>query len=746
MIQAKYISKVYKKKGQFIVALKKCNLTLPDNGLVVIVGQTGSGKSTLLSILGGMQKPNSGVVIGAQDAVSFVFQNSMLLDDMTLDGNISFVKRLYPVGNDDISALIERFGLSDRLNNYPNELSGGEKQRAALLIAMLQNKAAIFADEPTGNLDDEHARGIAQLLKQLSLSRLVVVVTHDDDIFSEYADRIIVMSGGSIVSDNCLAEDKTECAGAKKKFTARVPRFGIKQAADVAVSVVKRSKTRFVCLVISLLLAFLCVLTFTNNLFSREENRVYTALSSQNAVCMDFVKTDEENFQPLKMTEEQLDNYLTKFDAAYFIEEQTMPIFSMNGNALTNGTRISRTYVSDECKLQILAGKVALADGEIAISDYVASEICTDYFRFFGEQLGYDDLIGARLDDNTISAVYSTGYDGRQPDDGREESFNAQYRTAYVNEHTYTSAIPTSTQVNYAYGDMYANFVVMYCGEQPFGYELLCGSDDNLGEGEVLLSDRFVASLNGFDGDIQDLIGTKVTLTFAEMSCMPANAQNLISVADGQYTVAGVYSSQLTYNCFIMNANDYPELYFKYSTQITGSSAGISVAGCDLSIIKSAYADGLSDGSFARYDISDSYSWLQTIAIIAVFVSAVLIAISFVILLSFINDSVAKNVRTMGVLRALGVSSAKIACIWLLQCAVCLAVVFIAAAALQVPLVFAWNGLVRNVIEYGVSIVYYGWQSVLLTVGVLGAYLACAYVAIILRIMHKSSSDLVYER
>lgn len=746
MIQAKNISKIYKKRGRAIAALKPCSLTLPDSGLVVIMGQTGSGKSTLLSILGGVQKPDSGKVIGTKNSVSFVFQNSMLLDDMTLEENISFVRELYPDNNKNTEALIKKVGLEDRLNNYPNELSGGEKQRAALLLAMLQNKA-IFADEPTGSLDEEHARDVAEILKEFSLSHLVVVVTHDDDIFTQYADRTITMSGGEIVSDKGASAQISGRAGVVEDIAARPPRFGIRQTAEVAASVIKMSKTRFICLAISLLLAFLCVITFSNNIFSQEENRVYTALSSQNAVCMDFVKTDGENFQPLKMTEEQLNYYLTKFDASYFVEYQRMPAFSIDGNILANGTLIYRTYVNDKCDLQILAGKSEIADGETAISDYVASEICSDYWRSFGVQLSYADLIGEKFGGNTISAVYSTGYDGEQSYGLSEESFNAKYCTAYVNRNTFLTFVPSSTQLNYEFGDnRYSSYIQMNCSVRPFGYELLCGSDDDLKEGEVLLSDEFVYSLMSYDGELQDLVGTKVTLAFAEMRRMPSNAENLIAVADEQYTVAGIYTSQVYYVTFIMNEYDYPELYFKYSSQFTGYTAGISIAGCDLSVIKSAYAEGLSDGSFVRDDISNSYSWLRTIAIIAVFVIAVFIAISFVILLSFINDSVIKNMSTMGVLRALGVPPAKIAGIWLFQCALCFAAVFVAVVVLQALLVLAWNAIIASVVEPSISVVYYGWQSVLLTAGVLIVYLACAYAVIFSKVRRKSSADLVYGR
>ena len=747
MIQAKNISKTYKKKGETITALKPCSLTLPDSGLVVIVGATGSGKSTLLSILGGVQKPDSGEVMGAQNAVSFVFQNSMLLDDMTLNENIQFVKKLYPESNANIVALLKKFELADRLNNFPNELSGGEKQRAALLIAMLENKPAIFADEPTGNLDGEHAEAVARLLKELSSSRLVVVVTHDDDIFAGLADRIITMSGGSITEDRYFNDTIGVTDKNSKKSEPRVPKFGIKQTAAVAVSAVRKSKTRFVCLAVSLLLAFLCVLTFTNNLFSREENRVYTALNSQNAVCMDFVKTNGESFQPLKMSDGELNYYLDKYDAAYFIDSPGTYTFEKGGNVLIEGARVERLYVHDECSMQLLVGNTDLADGAIAISDYVATQISDKYLRFYGEQLSYSDLIGQKLGDYTISAVYSTAYDGFEPSDDMLNAFNTQHCTAYVNNNTYNSRVPTSTQVNYGFDGMYSNFVVVFSpSELPIGYELLYGSDD-LAEGEVLLPENCASIFTGEEvNNIADLVGTQVTLTFAEMSTLPANAQHLITLADRQYTIAGIYSSVISYVNLIMNAEDYPEIYFTYSTQITGSTAGISIAGCDLSTIKTLYDDGFTDGSFVRYNISDSYGWLQTIALVAEFVSAVLILISFLILVSFINDSVAKNLRTMGVLRSLGVSTAKITGIYLLQCAVCLVAVFAAVAILQVPLVFAWNGLLSAVIEGGVPVVYYGWQAILLTAGVLVAYLFCAYAIIIARLRKKSSIELVYER
>lgn len=747
MIKAKNISKTYKKKRQNIYALKPCSITLPDKGFLLIVGETGSGKSTLLSILGGMQKPDSGEVTGAQNSVAFVFQNSMLLEEMTLRENIVFVNTLYPDVGANTDELLDKFGLSHRLNNYPNELSGGEKQRAALLIAMLENKPAIFADEPTGNLDGEHSKAIANLLKELSLSRLVVVVTHDADVFTELADRLIVMSSGSIEEDKCSVDIKGTTAEKHLNFVSETPRFGIKQTVAVAASVVKKSKTRFILLTVSLLLAFLCVLSFTNNIFSRAENRMYNVLSSQNAVCMDFVKADSESLQPLKMTNSELEYYLDKYDAAYFIDESLSLPFAKDGNELIEKVLIERFYVHEECNMQILAGAADLADDNIAISDYIAAQIIDNYLLLYGEQLSYADLIGQTFGVYTISAVYSTAYDGSVPSEGMLEAFNLQHCTAYINYNRFISRIVGSTQVNYKINDSYSNFVLAYSeGESPFGYELLYGSDE-LAEGEVLLPEDGAYILAGREVEnVADLVGTQVTLSFAEMSAFPANQEHLISLSDKQYTVAGIYSSGVSYLTLVVSDEDYLDIYFKYSTQFTDTTAGISIPGCNLSTIEAVYADGLADGSFASDNALNTYRWLQTSTIIVEFVSLVLILISFFLLASFINDSVAKNLRTMGVLRALGVSTTKMAGIYILQCAICFFAVFVMVAILQVLLIFAWNILLAAVVDGGVPIVYYGWQALLLMAGVIVAYLLFAYVIIIAKLRRRSSIDLVYER
>lgn len=151
MIRAENISKNYVKKGRAIEALKPCSLSLPETGLVLITGETGSGKSTLLSLLSGLEKPTAGkVVCDQKDYASFVFQNASLMENMTLGENIALVKRLYPDAGVDGEALLHRFGLEERRDNYPNELSGGEKQRAAILIAILETSPSCLPTSRRG--------------------------------------------------------------------------------------------------------------------------------------------------------------------------------------------------------------------------------------------------------------------------------------------------------------------------------------------------------------------------------------------------------------------------------------------------------------------------------------------------------------------------------------------------------------------------------------------------------------------
>ena len=220
MIEIKNVSKTYKtKKGVQVQALKNINLTIEDRGMVFILGKSGSGKSTLLHLLGGLDTYDSGeLIIKGKSSlnfkqsdfdsyrntlIGFIFQDYNILDEFSVGKNIELALELQNQKFDKFQiekALID-VGLEGYYSRKPNELSGGQKQRVAIARALIKNPEIIMADEPTGALDSKTGKQVFNTLKNLSRDKLVIVVSHDREFAEIYADRIIELADGEIISD-----------------------------------------------------------------------------------------------------------------------------------------------------------------------------------------------------------------------------------------------------------------------------------------------------------------------------------------------------------------------------------------------------------------------------------------------------------------------------------------------------------------------------------------------------------------
>ena len=223
MLVLKNITKVYSRNGSDdVVALNNVSITFPKKGFVAILGASGSGKTTLLNIIGGLDTPTSGNLIvdglstldfKASDwdsyrnnKIGFVLQNCYLLPHLNVRDNIAIKLQINRQKPDKINKLVdkalEEVGLTDKKRDHPKSLSGGQKQRIAIARAIVGDPTVILADEPTGALDSKTGTQIMEILKKLSQDHLVVMVTHNDDYASKYADRVIELKDGAVVKDS----------------------------------------------------------------------------------------------------------------------------------------------------------------------------------------------------------------------------------------------------------------------------------------------------------------------------------------------------------------------------------------------------------------------------------------------------------------------------------------------------------------------------------------------------------------
>lgn len=229
MITLENVTKKYDMGAVSVIALENISLHIEKGEFVVVLGPSGSGKTTLLNMISGLDEPTSGTVTvngqditslnrGRQfafrrDTVSFIFQSFNLFPSLTALENVHFA---VDMKNHHVTTSAERVlddvGLSQRLDHFPHELSGGEQQRVAIARALATENPVLLADEPTGELDFKTGVQILQLLQcQAEAGKCVLVVTHNREI-SRIADRVIELSSGQIVSDGLPAGGKAVLA------------------------------------------------------------------------------------------------------------------------------------------------------------------------------------------------------------------------------------------------------------------------------------------------------------------------------------------------------------------------------------------------------------------------------------------------------------------------------------------------------------------------------------------------------
>lgn len=220
-IEFKDVYKIYKSGSNEIHALDGMSFTIEQGELCVIVGHSGAGKTTLLNILGGMDTATSGLVsLDGRDItklnsrqltefrrndVGFVFQFYNLIQNLTALENVELAAEICK-DSLDASAVLGDVGLSERLNNFPGQLSGGEQQRVSIARAIAKNPKMILCDEPTGALDYNTGKAVLKLLQDIcrSTGKTVVIITHNSAL-TQIANRVIRVRSGKAISNEVNA-------------------------------------------------------------------------------------------------------------------------------------------------------------------------------------------------------------------------------------------------------------------------------------------------------------------------------------------------------------------------------------------------------------------------------------------------------------------------------------------------------------------------------------------------------------
>ena len=219
LLEAKKLSKFYKEGNEEIKAVNNIDFSIKENEKIVIYGRSGSGKSTLLNLLSGLDTYSDGQISYKnykyenqhrkltqlrKESMGFVYQFHHLLKEFTSIENVALGSMISGKNKkrslEQASDILDKFGLSERLNHFPSQLSGGEKQRVAMARALINKPDLIFLDEPTGNLDKDTSKEVINYLNQLTdeFKSSIIVATHDPE-FRNFSDKILTMDSGVFV-------------------------------------------------------------------------------------------------------------------------------------------------------------------------------------------------------------------------------------------------------------------------------------------------------------------------------------------------------------------------------------------------------------------------------------------------------------------------------------------------------------------------------------------------------------------
>jgi putative ABC transport system ATP-binding protein len=228
MIQTKDLKKVYLTEEVETTALNNVNLNIKESEYVAIMGPSGCGKSTLLNVLGMIDKPSGGeyLFLGEEvggyserqranlrkNNIGFVFQSFNLIDELTVYENVELPLLYLGYSSSErkkrVNEVLEQMEIIARTSHFPQQLSGGQQQRVAVARAIVARPKLILADEPTGNLDSAHGEEVMRIVGELHEAGTTIVMVTHSPAYAEYANRIIHLFDGHIVSENIQEEFK----------------------------------------------------------------------------------------------------------------------------------------------------------------------------------------------------------------------------------------------------------------------------------------------------------------------------------------------------------------------------------------------------------------------------------------------------------------------------------------------------------------------------------------------------------
>lgn len=451
MIKVLGLSKIYQGKeseGPAVKALDNVSFTLGNKGLVFILGRSGGGKSTLLNLLGGLDTIDYGDIsvndtfLASLDGpsldsyrntyVGFVFQEYNILEDKTVKENVALALSLQGKKDETlVNEALQKVSMLELASRKASDLSGGQKQRVAIARAIVKKPTLLLADEPTGALDFETGTQIMNLLKEVSLTQLVVVVSHDRSFAEKYGDRIIEIENGRIIADSnpFESEEKVESLPLVK---SRI-RFG--QSLGMAAKSLKSKVSRLALTSLLSIVSFAAFGVLSAASSWNKNEATYSAI--ENADNKTVAITCSNEMGPVLIPQTKINKIKAAFKDKVFVKECVgVDIYgdeiadvrsfekgpnndwsSIDYSSLGNfysGKIYGYTYFNEDDLASSgfkIAGRLPVSDNEIAISQYTYNYFKTQQGIFTYEGVSVNlDINGLVNKNYSVVGVIDTDF------------------------------------------------------------------------------------------------------------------------------------------------------------------------------------------------------------------------------------------------------------------------------------------------------------------------------------------------
>lgn len=434
MIQLRDLCKKYGEKE----ILQNINLTINSGEVTFLVGTSGAGKSTLLNLIGGLDRPTSGhVILNGLDIkddlnsyrarnIGFVFQDFNLISGLSIAQNVEIATAFsgIPKSSESICEEIAALGISDP-NQKIETLSGGEKQRAAVIRSICKDANIIIADEPTGNLDSSNAELVLSLICSLKTDKHIIIVSHDMEKARKYADRIITLRDGKIVEDEKLQQIQSAVESSKGAVFKELPRrlsSHFRAVITLGKNSVKLRKGKIFSIALVIALAIVSLTTVINlNQYGNElSHNVNVNYLENDLIHLYYNNTPNAGFMEMPFTAHTIQSIQNRYDI-----QDTVPIYlNENSNWLfsagdkTASVCLKQININDFFKTRVLTnhieGQFLSNKHEIILAEDVAQTL------FDGECLGKEvtlhdgsgnqismTIVGVNHTTNPLDKIYS---------------------------------------------------------------------------------------------------------------------------------------------------------------------------------------------------------------------------------------------------------------------------------------------------------------------------------------------------